>query len=200
MAISGTGLAATTAGLIFIWSAVKGTAPTDVIRSLIQGEQPSTEQRYPVAVPERQVGADNNPFIAPTADAAAIIRAAASKKGQPYRFGAGHSGDPCKSTHSDCSSYVCCVINTATGSNINMATGGLARYGTGVAYKDRQPGDIIVWNGGTGGGHCGIILTVSGNGGTMWHQPCTTCGGVQIGKYPFGTRTAQSAVVRRVSR
>lgn len=197
--ISGTGLTAATAGILFMWSAVKGTSVTETLRELITGQTPKGTNTYPItAISAGNTGGNG---VAPSADASAIIRAAESKKGQPYGFGAGHSGNPCASAKTDCSSYVCCAINTATGSKINLATGGLSRYGTGVAYKDRAPGDVIVWNGGTGGGHTGIILTVEGNGGTMWHNPCTTCGGVQIGKYPQGgSRSAAAAIVRRVTR
>lgn len=198
--MSGTGLAAATVGTLFLWSAVKGSSVTQTLRELIGGKQPSGTNTYPITASPAAPGQTGGGTVAPSADAAGILAAAAKKKGQPYGFGAGHSGNPCASAKSDCSSFVCCAINTATGSNINMATGGLARYGTGVSYAQRAPGDIIVWNGGTGGGHCGIIATVDGNGGTMWHNACTGCGGVKIGKYPYGSRSAVSAVVRRVTR
>jgi cell wall-associated NlpC family hydrolase len=90
------------------------------------------------------------------------------------------------------------VLSQATGKKIDMTTGGLAGIGTSIPYNQRQPGDIIVWNGGTGGGHTGIINTVSGNGGTMWNNLCTLCGGVQISNYPTKTRWASAAVVRRL--
>lgn len=200
--VSGVGLAAASTGLLFLWSAVKGASVTETLRELVSGQTPSGENAYPITAAAAGTiggtGADGQ-FVGSGA-AADMIRAAASKKGQCYGFGAGHGGDPCKSGCTDCSSYVSCVINMATGSHINMATGGLAGYGVGIPYNQRAPGDIIVWNGGTGGGHTGVILTVSGNGGTMWHNPCTGCGGVQIGRYPSGSRTAASAVVRRVTR
>jgi cell wall-associated NlpC family hydrolase len=195
--ISGTALAATSAGILFLWSAVKGASVTTTLRELIAGKQPSGASAYPITASPAGQGGNS---VAPSADAAAILKAAESKKGQCYGFGAGHGGDPCKSRCTDCSSYVSCVINTATGSHINMATGGLAKYGTGVSYAQRAPGDIIVWNGGTGGGHTGIIAAVDGNGGTMWNNPCTGCGGVRLSTYPHGSRSAQSAVIRRVTR
>lgn len=54
MAVSGFGLASTTVGVIFLWSAVKGASITDTVRSLIEGEQPTGETKYPIVVPERQ--------------------------------------------------------------------------------------------------------------------------------------------------
>lgn len=200
--ISGTGLTATTAGVLFLWSAVKGTSVTETLRELIGGQAPSGTNKYPIQAAKAGsiLGSQAPGLVAPSADAAKILQIAASKKGQCYGFGAGHGGNPCASKCTDCSSYVSCVLNTATGSKINMTTMGLASYGTGVAYKDRAPGDIIVWNGGSGGGHTGIIATVDANGGTMWHNPCTGCGGVKLGKYPYGARSAASAVVRRVTR
>lgn len=201
--INGLGLAAASTGVLFLWSAVKGAAVTETLRELIKGQPPAGTNVYPITAPPPMegtgVGGTGGAFVG-TGAAADMIKAAASKRGQPYGFGAGHGGDPCKSDKTDCSSYVSCVINMATGSHINMATGGLAGYGVGIPYSQRMPGDIIVWNGGTGGGHTGVILSVTGNGGTMWHQPCTACGGVQIGRYPTGSRTAATAVVRRVTR
>lgn len=187
-----------------MWSAVKGASVTDSLRELIGGQQPTGATLYPITAPPAGsaggtgTGSGTGQFVG-SADAAKILQIAASKKGQCYGFGAGHSGNPCDSKCTDCSSYVSCVITTATGKVVNMATGGLAGIGVGVAYKDRRPGDIIVWNGGTGGGHTGIINTVSGNGGTMWNNPCTGCGGVKISTYPYGSRTAASAVIRRVT-
>lgn len=201
--ISGTGLTAFGAGVLFMWSAVKGASVTESLKELISGKQPTGTTMYPITAPAAGsaggTGGGTGQF-AGSADAAAMLKVAASKKGQCYGFGAGHSGNPCNSKCTDCSSYVSCVITTVTGHVVNMATGGLAGIGVGVAYKDRQPGDIIVWNGGTGGGHTGIINTVDGNGGTMWNNPCTGCGGVKISRYPYGSRTAASAVIRRVTR
>lgn len=196
---SGFALASVTAGIIFMWSAVKGVAVTRVIRELVSGESPTQTIDYPITA-QKASGASGDDSFTPTGDAGRLISEAMKRIGQCYGFGAGHGGDPCASKCTDCSSFVCCCINKATGSKINMATGGLAGYGTGISYDKRQPGDIIVWNGGVGGGHTGIIKTVDGKGGTMIHNPCTACGGVKVGRYPYGSRTAASAVVRRVTR
>lgn len=199
--LSAIAVGAAAAGAVLIWSGVKGASVLTTLTELVRGQKPAGQNVYPIdstADPVAGGGAAAS-SAAPSASAAKILQLAASRKGQCYSFGAGHgSGDPCASKCSDCSSYVSCVISKATGKKINMATGGLAGYGTGVKYADRQPGDIIVWNGGTGGGHTGIIATVSGSGGTMWNNSCSSCGGVHISKYPYPGRSAAAAVIRRV--
>lgn len=177
-----------------MWSALKGSSVTATLRELITGKEPTGTQIYPIKTPEGSGTAG-----APSADAGRILQIAASKKGQCYIYGAGH-GNPCGSRCTDCSSYVSCVLSMATGKKIDTNTGGLVKLGVGVDYKDRLPGDVIVWNGGTGGGHTGIIASVTADGGTMWNNLCSGCGGVRLSKYPTLTRTKATAVVRRFSK
>lgn len=213
MPIPGIAVASTATGLIFLWSAIKGASLSATLRDLISGKQPTGTNVNPVTVAApgtlgaaagiaaggaappgfsaSQLGALGG---APGAKAQAILTRAAAHKGQPYCFGGGHSGNPCAASCTDCSGYVSCVLNEVGAMHGSMATGGLAGIGKSVPYSARLPGDIIVWNGGSGGGHCGIII----DGSTMWNNPCTKCGGVQIGHYPTATRTAGSAVIRRV--
>jgi cell wall-associated NlpC family hydrolase len=189
MPISGVALGAVSVGSVFLYAGLKGVSVPEAVQAIVQGKSPATlTNRYPVTTP---AGSDAAPA---TGGASKIVQIAATMKGQCYGFGAGH-GNPCGSKCTDCSSYVSCVLSKATGRRIDMATGGLARIGTAVPYAQRQAGDIIVWNGGTGGGHCGIII----DSARMWHNPCTGCGGVQIGRYPYSNRTAAAAVVRRVT-
>ena len=201
--ISGPGIAATAIGGLFLWAAFKGASPTEAFRSLVTGKEPSGLNTHPIDKVKYANTADNlrdeatNAVIgAGGGNANSILTAAASKKGQPYAFGGGHSGDPCKAKYTDCSSYVSCVLNMVGIMKGSMTTGGFAKFGVGVPYSQRLPGDLIIWNGGTGGGHMGIII----DGSHMWHNPCTACGGVQIGKYPYGSRSASSAIVRRVAK
>lgn len=198
--ISGVGLAAGSIGLVYLWSALKGASVTATLRDVIAGKEPAGTNVNPISgvsylgTTGATPGASAGIGVA-SASAANILSIAASYKGQKYIFGAGH-GKPCASSATDCSGYVSCVLYKAGVMKTTMATGGLAHIGVGVPYSQRQPGDIIVWNGGTGGGHTGIII----DGGTMWNNPCTICGGVQISKYPYGTRTAAAAVIRRVTK
>jgi cell wall-associated NlpC family hydrolase len=204
MAIPGVALVASGAGLLFFWSAMKGENVTSTLREVITGQQPSGQNMNPVNVPApspspsvADTGLSGSQFGAlagvPGARASQILAAAASKKGQPYSYGTGHTGNPCASPTTDCSSYVSCVLNMVGAMKGSANTGGLSKLGSKVTYAQRLPGDIIVWNGGTGGGHCGIIV----DGSRMWNNPCTKCGGVQISKYPTVTRTAATAIVRR---
>lgn len=198
--LNGIAVGAVGAGILIVWSGLRGASVAATIQELIKGQKPAGANIAPIesAAANAAATAPFGGLVPGSASASKLLGIAASKKGQGYRFGAGHSGNPCASTYTDCSSYVSCVISQATGKTINMATGGLAGIGKAVPYAQRQPGDIIVWNGGTGGGHTGVIATVNGSGGTMWNNPCTGCGGVQLSKYPYGARTAAAAVVRRI--
>lgn len=199
--ISGSGVAVTAIGGLLLWSALKGAKPTEALRSLITGNAPTGTNEHPITpitYANEQAAATGSAASlgGASASAAAIISAASTKQGQPYAFGAGHSGNPCASKYTDCSSYVSCVLNMVGVMKGSMTTGGLAKIGVGVSYAQRLPGDLIVWNGGTGGGHVGIIVDAQ----YMWNNPCTGCGGVQLSKYPYGSRTASAAVIRRVAK
>lgn len=211
MAISGTGAGITAAGVLFLWSSIKGASVSASLRELISGQQPSGTNINPIQIAAPSIAAANTGGPGGTATtpaggssglpigtagphAANILAIAASMKGHPYAFGGGHGANPCVAGGFDCSGYVSCVLNKAGLMHGSMATGGLAGIGSSVPYASRLPGDIIVWNGGSGGGHTGIII----DGSTMWNNPCTLCGGVQISHYPTSTRTAAAAVVRRL--
>lgn len=195
--IPGVAVAASAVGGILLWAGLKGASVSEVIKSLVKGEAPKGENKNPIYAP--LVGSALAGTGIGIAQASQILQIAAKYKGMPYRFGAGHGSDFMTSKYTDCSSYVSRVLNEAGVMKGVQATGGLAKIGTAVPYAQRGIGDIIVWNGGTGGGHVGIIATIEGNGGQMWNNPCTKCGGVQLSKYPYGARTAASAVVRRVT-
>lgn len=193
--ISGIGLAAASGGVLFLWSALKGASVQDTLRELIEGKEPSGQNKFPIDVPEGSIPNGGNGIGTATGDAAKILEIAGSMKGRCYVFGGGHGSNPCASRCLDCSGYVSCVLNKAGVMKGSMTTLGFARIGKSVSWEERRPGDIIVWNGGTGGGHMGIIL----DGKRMWESPCTGCGGVRIGPYPRGSRTQSSAVIRRVT-
>jgi cell wall-associated NlpC family hydrolase len=198
--VSGTGLAASAVGLVFLWSAVKGASIADTIRSLIKGEQPAGTDAHPVtaaaagtispsSVANTGVGA-----VAAGARSGLILGIAASKKGQRYCWGGGHGSKAATSISQcvDCSGYVSEVLNEAGLMKGTAATSGLARMGKSVPYAQRAPGDVIVWTNGVTG-HTGIIIDNT----TFWNNPCTACGGVQISHYPYGSRTAAAAIIRR---
>lgn len=198
--VSGVAVGTIGAGLLLMWSGLKGASVAATVQDLIKGKKPTGTNIKPIESAAAAAAA-NAPFgglVPGSGGASKILQLAAIKKGQCYVFGAGHGGDPCASKCTDCSSYVSCVLSQATGKKINMTTVGLAGIGTSVPYNQRQPGDIIVWNGGVGGGHTGIIATVDAKGGTFWNNACTGCGGVKVSRYPYAPRTAAASVVRRV--
>lgn len=195
--INGIAVTASAVGGVLVWAGIKGAKPTEVVRSLVKGQQPKGQNDYPVYAPlVGQAAAGTGIGVA---QAVQIIATAAKYKGSPYQFGAGHGSDYMTSKYTDCSSYVSRVLNEVGVMKGVQATGGLAKIGRSIPYAQRGIGDIIVWNGGTGGGHVGIISSISGNGGKMWNNPCTRCGGVQESTYPTATRSAATAVVRRVT-
>jgi|SRR5216117_2297194 len=192
--ISGPGLAVGSVGIVFLWSAVKGASIPETIRSLITGQQPTGEDIHTITAASAVTGTAI-PAVVAGGKAGLILGIAASKKGQRYCFGGGHGAQAAKSMSQcvDCSGYVSEVLNEAGLMHGTMATGGFAHFGQSVPYAQRAPGDLIVWTTGATG-HMGIII----DGSTMWNNPCTVCGGVQISHYPYGSRTAAAAIIRRV--
>jgi cell wall-associated NlpC family hydrolase len=190
------------AGVLLVWSGLKGASVLETVQSLLQGQQPSGTRTRPIGTQiattlttgSKQLPTGGSP------KAAAILKAAEERRGFTYCFGGGH-GAICGGRCWDCSGYVSCVLYRAGAlpGGRPLATGALARWGQAVPYVSRAPGDVIVWNGGSGGGHTGIIAAVDESGGTMWNNQCTGCGGVKLSRYPYGNRTAAAAVVRRAT-
>lgn len=186
--VSGPGLAIAAAGLVMVWSGVMNRTLVESIRALAMGQAitPGPQTQATVA---GAVGA-----AVGSARGASVLVVAASMKGTPYTFGGGHGATPCARSL-DCSGYVSCVLaKVGTLKGRPLTTEGLARWGIGVPFAQRAPGDVLVWRGGPGGGHCGIVL----DGTRMWHTPCTGCGGVQIGSYG-ATRSGRPTLVRRAA-
>jgi cell wall-associated NlpC family hydrolase len=196
MGVNGKALLTAVGGGILLYTGLTDTGgnPRSLLRSLLAGSKPaapSTAQQQLLTADSAGTGGVQGAAIG--AGGSGILAIAAQYKGQCYSYGAGHMSTPCGSSCTDCSSYVSCVLHKAGLLNTTLATGGLAGWGVGVPYAQRAPGDVIVWNGGTGGGHTGIII----DGSTMWNNPCTKCGGVQISHYPYAERTAAAAKIRR---
>lgn len=196
-------------GGVLVWSGLKGASILTTIQELVQGKKPTGSNIHQIGVPVGSAAAAAGAAGSPVGSAAAaagaaigaaglgltILNIAASYKGRSYTFGGGHSSF-CPPGGMDCSGYVSCVLHRAGVLNGSpLATDGLASWGVSVPLDQRAPGDVIVWNGGPGGGHCGIIIDSK----TMWNNPCTACGGVQIQTYnpSHGSRLMASAVIRR---
>jgi cell wall-associated NlpC family hydrolase len=196
MGVNGKALLTAVGGGILLYTGLTDTGgnPRSLLRSLLAGSKPaapSTAQQQLLTADSAGTGGVQGAAIG--AGGSGILAIAAQYKGRCYAFTHVGGLSRCASGCLDCSAYVSCVLNKAGLLSTMLATGGLAGWGVGVPYAQRAPGDVIVWNGGTGGGHCGIII----DGGTMWNNPCTNCGGVQISHYPYGERTAAAAKIRR---
>ena len=191
--INGVGVALAAAGVVLVWSSIQNKPLMEALRELAMGKAPTPgpQKTTPISYQGSTGGDGGGTSVGLGGGNSSIVSIAAGYKGRSYVFGGGH-GTVCPSGGMDCSGYVSCVLNKAGVMRGTLNTDGLAKWGTGVPFAQRQPGDVLVWVGGAGGGHCGIVET----GDTMWHSPCTGCGGVQRGKYGK-TRTGRVTLVRR---
>lgn len=192
--INGVGLGVVAAGLILGYAGLRNVPLVEALKALAMGKMPEPHDKprwedIAWSGAAELPGADRNPLVGTSG--ANILTIAASLKGRCYSFGGGHGGDPCAGCM-DCSGYVSCVFKKAGLIKGAMATGAWASWGASVPFAQRQPGDLVIWNGGPGGGHMGIVIDAK----TMWHNPCTGCGGVQKGSYG-ATRSGRPTIVRR---
>jgi cell wall-associated NlpC family hydrolase len=191
--ISGTAVAVATAGALLVWSGINNTNLLDTFRELARGK-PLTKGEQKTTAPPTRSGGGSVPSTGSGGSGGGnqrVVELAASYKGHPYVFGGGH-GKVCPSGGMDCSGFASCVLNRAGLMKGTLTTDGFSRWGISIPFADRKPGDIIVWRGGSGGGHMGIIIDDK----TMWHNSCTGCGGVSKASYG-PTRTGRVSNVRR---
>jgi cell wall-associated NlpC family hydrolase len=187
--ISGVAVSVVAVGALFIWAGVQNQTIINTLRDIAHGRTPTPGEQK-----KTEFSNSGGGYIAPSTGSGGnqrVVEIAAQYKGRPYVFGGGH-GTVCPKGGMDCSGYVSCVLNRAGLMTGTLTTDGFSRWGISVPFKDRKPGDIIVWTGGPGGGHMGIII----DDDTMWHSPCTGCGGVQKASYK-SSRTGRVSNVRR---
>jgi cell wall-associated NlpC family hydrolase len=188
--ISGTAVTIAAVGAILIWSGVQNTTLTNTFYELILGKKPTPGEQKSTPRPTN-AGGGYVPSTGSGGGNQRVVELAASYKGHPYVFGGGH-GKVCPSGGMDCSGFASCVLNRAGLMKGTLTTDGFSSWGISIPFADRKPGDIIVWRGGSGGGHMGIIIDDK----TMWHNSCTGCGGVSKASYG-STRTGRVSNVRR---
>jgi cell wall-associated NlpC family hydrolase len=156
--VPGTAVGATAAGMLLIWSGIKGRRVTDSLRSLISGQQPASVNAYPVTASFDPAAAGGAAVAAGgTASGSAIASDALKYQGAGYVWG----GAPAKGTGNwDCSSFA----NWVLGHDLGIAIPGYPAgsyagaahgpttlqylgYGTAVAggAAAAQPGDLCVW-------------------------------------------------------
>lgn len=188
--ISGAAVTIAAVGGLLIWSGINNTEIAKTFVEILSGRGPVKGEQK-VSAPPVNVGGGYVPSTGSGGGNQRVVDIAASYKGHPYVFGGGH-GTVCPAGGMDCSGYASCVLNKAGLMNGTLTTSGFAKWGVGIPFADRKPGDIVVWLGGAGQGHMGIIIDDK----TMWHNDCTGCGGVKKGTYG-PTRTGRPTIVRR---
>ena len=119
---------------------------------------------------------DSNKTYAPAGEATGdnIAAYACQFVGNPYVFGGTSLTDGC-----DCSGFVYSVYK-AFGITVPRTSYALNSAGTGVAYEDARPGDVIVY-----AGHCAIYL---GNGRIVHASSAKT--GIKYGYATYRTITS----------
>lgn len=188
--ISGTAVTIAAVGALLVWSGINNTPIAKSLLEILSGSGPvKGEQR--ASTPPTSAGGGYVPSTGSSGGNQSVVSIAASYKGHPYVFGGGH-GKVCPSGGMDCSGYASCVLNKAGLMKGTLTTSGFANWGVKVPWEERKPGDIVVWIGGAGNGHMGIIASDT----TMWHNDCTGCGGVKLGTYGK-SRTGRPTIVRR---
>ena len=59
--VNAVAVGAVAAGLLFVWSGIKGSSITKTFQSLIKGQQPTGATDYPIGTPQGGTGADTSP-------------------------------------------------------------------------------------------------------------------------------------------
>jgi hypothetical protein len=154
MPINGVALTAVGAGVVFVWSGVKGWSVLGTVKDLVTGVQPSGTNQYPLSGGNASGGSGGVTGVG----LSGIAQDALKYQGHPYLFG----GAPGKSGSNawDCSSCVNWIVGHDAGQAIpGMAAGSYDGSVHGpttfqwavwpglhsVPRAQLAPGDIIVW-------------------------------------------------------
>ena len=118
-----------------------------------------------------QVG-DDLPANLPPGFAGDLIKAAASQLGKPYVWGGGDFYGPTGGGF-DCSGLVLYAAYQASGGRIRLPhySGDQIRLGQGIAWADKQPGDLIFFSYPGAGGPHHVAIYVGGD--RILHAPRT---------------------------
>lgn len=144
--ISGTAVAAATAGGVLIYASLRNVTPLHALRDVLSGNPPAVQQQTAgmaaISIAEAAAGA----VQAAGSGGGSIVTAARKYIGVPYRWGgASPSGF-------DCSGLVTWVLHHDLGidlpSNTHTVTGQFLLWGGAVTVPaaSRQPGDLVCWS------------------------------------------------------
>jgi hypothetical protein len=102
----------------------------------------------------------------------ALLAAAASQIGKPYVWGGGNFNGPTGGGF-DCSGLVLYAAYQASGGRLRLPhyTGDQIRLGEGIAWNDKQPGDLIFFSYSAAGGPHHVAIYVGGD--RILHAPRT---------------------------
>lgn len=166
MALNGRALTATSIGVLFVWSGIRGWSVLGTIGDVISGKKPDQPVINPVSVLGDTASTPGATGVA-GAPSTGIAAIAIQYVGHAYRFGGAPGRDG--SQPWDCSSFVNWIVAVKagkaipgnapgkyTGTSHGPPTGVWAAW-TGmdtVKRADVQAGDILLW-----AGHMGIALS-----------------------------------------
>jgi cell wall-associated NlpC family hydrolase len=164
--MNGRALAATSIGVLFVWSGIKGWSVLGTIGDVITGKKPSQTVAYPLQVAGKKLVQGGDSGFGPATPSGGIASIGMQYIGHAYRFG----GAPGRNAQNpwDCSSFVNYVVGVKarmaipgnppgryTGTTHGPPTAVWASW-TGmdtIKRSEVQAGDIILWL-----GHMGIAI------------------------------------------
>lgn len=159
MPFNGRALTATSIGILFIWSGIKGWSVLGTIGDTISGKKPAQSVAYPLQTPKATQGIGDAP--------GGIAGIALQYVGHAYHFGGAPGRDGSKPW--DCSSFVNYVVGVKagmaipgngpgkyTGTTHGPPTGAWSAWSgmTTIKRSEVQAGDILLWF-----GHMGIATS-----------------------------------------
>lgn len=183
MPLNGRALAASGAGLLFIWSGIKGWSVLGTLGDLITGTKPNQPVTNALEIQPKDANA-STPIVG-TVGGVALAAIAEAYEGHAYRFGGAPGTDGSKPW--DCSSFMNYVVGVKaglaipgnapgkyTGTTHGPPTGMWAAW-SGMDTVNRsqvQAGDILLWLGhmGMATGHDTMISALNPRIGTKSQQ------------------------------
>jgi cell wall-associated NlpC family hydrolase len=183
MPLNGRALTASGAGLLFIWSGIKGWSVLGTLGDLITGVKPNQQVTTPLYIDPKAPNASTP--IAGITNASGLAAIALAYQGHAYRFGGAPGVDGSKPW--DCSSFINYVVGVKAGLPIpGNAPGkysgtthgpptGMWALWTGMDTISRSQvaaGDILLWAGhmGMATGHDTMISALNPRLGTRTQQ------------------------------
>lgn len=166
MATNGRAVFATGAGILFIWSGIRGWSVLGTLGDVLTGKKPSQPVLNPLTIAPKGGGSDVVPGVS-IGNASGIAGIAMQYVGHAYHFGGAPGPDGSRPW--DCSSFVNFVVGVKAGMAIpgnapgkykgqshGPPTGVWAAWSgmDTVKRADVQAGDILLWM-----GHMGIAIS-----------------------------------------